>query len=167
VDARDDRTKTPISTSTSDGRGVAARPLPSVGPTRPAAFAGGPAAREFPPMDLKTFQRSSELETRRPTDRRSRNQESVAMYEMHPNLMHTAAVLRMQDLQAEAARRRMLRQARADRATVRPLTALRRAVGTTLVRAGERVQGVERAAAAARPSAGDLAVTGTHLRLVR
>ena len=162
-----DRSATPHSTF--DGRGGAARPLRPAKLPGSDAFASGQTAREIRPMNLTTFNLPAEFTTAnvRPATRRPNHLEHATMLPMHPDLQQTAVTMRMQDMRVEAARRRTLRELRAARPAVHPLTTLRRAVGTMLVRAGERVQGAERATARPATGSGDLTVAGTHLRLVR
>ena len=73
---------------------------------------------------------------------------------MYPSdhLILASVHLHQQELQAEAERRRLLRdnsEASFD-AAGGPLITLRRAVGTALVQAGERVQGAKQASGDAR-----------------
>ena len=147
-----------------DGPGVGARPIPTDRVPRPDAFAGGPAAREFRPMDL--MQRFASTD-RFPAVRRSRMQEHTTMHSSYSHQVYDLAVLKCQEYQAEAERYRLLRQYGASRARFGRLVALRRSLGCALVRAGERVQGAERAAASARPAAGDVAALAGHLKVVR
>ena len=99
---------------------------------------------------------------------RTRRQERAVMHTNFTNPVFNLATVRQLELQAEAERRRRLRECRATRTdgvTVGLVAALRRTVGTALVRTGERLKGAERATA--RPAAGDVSVAGADLRLVR
>ena len=73
---------------------------------------------------------------------------------MYPSdhLILASVLLHQQELQAEAERRRLLRdssEASVD-AAGGPLIALRRAVGSALVQAGERVRGAKQVSGGAR-----------------
>jgi hypothetical protein len=158
VHARDARIGKPIF----DGRGVAARPkLPALGSDRLDAF----ARWKDHPMNHRCHVHPYD---QHPTVRLRRNQERTVMNPSLINPVYNVATLRQAEYQAEAERRRLLREARTARTgkvTGGVVAALRRTVGVALVRTGERLQGAERAAA--RPAAGDLNVAGTKLRIVR
>ena len=79
------------------------------------------------------------------------------MYPLNPSIYDYAVQLH-EEMAAKAERRRLIREHRgasADEQVVGPLTALRRAVGTALVKSGERIRGAGPASASA------------HLRPVR
>jgi hypothetical protein len=151
------------------GRRGGARPSTFASRTQSDAFAGGLTAREFRPMDPR-YRPTSVLDRPRPPVPHLDRQERYPMNANLSNLNHAVAGLRAADLYAEAAQFRLARDARAARParTFRVLVALRRVVGTALVRTGERVQGAQRPAApAAGPAPADFGALTGHLRVVR
>jgi hypothetical protein len=149
------------------GRRGGARPSTFPDRTRPDAHAGGLTARELRPMDPR-YRPTLSLDSQRSAVRHPSRQERIPVNHSFTSLNHLVADLRTADLLAEAARYRVARDGRVTRqaSILSVFATLRRVVGATLVRSGERVHGAGRQTAPAA-GASDLDRLAGHLRLVR